>query len=1013
MYRYVDAAVVRAAACHPERLAESWPELTGPRASAASWQNWLQRIWHITDFATAVEAASPDLASRVGQICAGRTLPDPTVRRTVLSVLRYLLRAHTRATPFGLLAGVEAARIGAAPALRVGSGHRTMTRTDAAWTTALIEYLEERSELRPRLVLLATDLAVENDGHLVIEHRSRGASDGAPVPVVQIRATGPVRAALDHARAPIQWADLTEKLSADFPAAPHNVIDNLLAGLVKQRFLITSLRPAMTAPDPLAALLGQVERMGAGEAAGLREIVAALARHDDAATTPTAARDERTRAMAAMKRLLPEAKPALALDLRLDWDLVTPEAVAEEAASAATALARLAPRPVLSPGWAAWHSRFLERFGPGAVVPVLDAIDMLGYPSGYLGSTAAPTDAPVTDRDRRLLKLAHTATMRRRLEVRLDEAALAELAVIDADRPVQPSTEMTVRVHSASVNALEKGEFTLHVVGVARAAGATTGRFLDMFDAEDRRRMTELYMGMPGVHRDALLAQISTVPLYVRAENVARAPQAAELLVSLGEHRDSDPGRVPVADLAVTADAERLHLVSLSRRHPVHTMLLNAVDLAHHTHPLARFLFEAPVALAAPCAGFSWGTAASALPFLPALRYGRTVLSPARWILDGADMPGAAASCPQWEKALTDWRRDVLLPERVYLGDGDQCVSLDLAEPSHQALLRTHLERDRKALLRAAPEPQDLGWTGGLAHEIVIPMAATGQAVAPVRWPGHVVSREHGHLPGCDGRLYVKLYGHPDRQDHLLTRNLPSLLDELGATRWWFVRYRDPEEHLRVRLTFRPGLLGSVAEQVGAWTRQRRRSGLITHVNWDTYYPETARFGGAAAMDAAEDYFTADSAAALAQLTAQAGKGGPDVRAVTAASLVDIAVGLIGSDTQAMHWLIERTRTDATPPPRDVYDQAVALVNPATRHTTDTRLDPRITACWSARRAALAAYRSALEHAGTLRPPDVLADLLHLHHVRMSGPGLPQERAHLHLARAAALSWTAREKRTP
>jgi hypothetical protein len=111
--------------------------------------------------ATAVEAASPDLADRVGQICAGRLLPDHAVRRTVLSVLRYLLRARTRATPFGLLAGVEAARMGAAPALRMGGRHLVMARTGAAWTTALIEHGEEHvaelGELRAHLMLLAND----------------------------------------------------------------------------------------------------------------------------------------------------------------------------------------------------------------------------------------------------------------------------------------------------------------------------------------------------------------------------------------------------------------------------------------------------------------------------------------------------------------------------------------------------------------------------------------------------------------------------------------------------------------------------------------------------------------------------------------------------------------------------------------------------------------------------------------------------------------------------------------
>ncbi|MBZ9644107.1 lantibiotic dehydratase family protein [Streptomyces sp. PSKA30] len=206
------------------------------------------------------ESSGPDLCR---PIAAGG-------RRTVLAVLRYLLRARTRATPFGLFAGVAAARIGAAPALRVGTGHQAAARPDAAWTMALIDRFEEHSGLRPHLMLLASNLAVERDGYVVIEHRPRGARDGAPEHV-QIRVTGPVREALDSARTPILWSDLTAKLSASFPTAPPAAIEKLLAGLIRQRFLTTNLRPAMTTTDPLAALLTHTQHLAPAEAAELRE----------------------------------------------------------------------------------------------------------------------------------------------------------------------------------------------------------------------------------------------------------------------------------------------------------------------------------------------------------------------------------------------------------------------------------------------------------------------------------------------------------------------------------------------------------------------------------------------------------------------------------------------------------------------------------------------------------------------------------------------------------------------
>jgi lantibiotic biosynthesis protein len=1010
VYEYLDAAVVRAPAWQPQCQGLPWPDLTGPE----SWRAWLSQAWQVTEFACALEAASPDLAHQVARIRDGRDVPEAAVRRAVLSTLRYLLRASSRATPFGLLAGVAAARFGTATVIRAGTGHRAMARADATWVTAVIERLEADPGLLPHLTVIASSLAVERGGHLVIEHRPRGSAGGAPERV-RVRAARPVLAALEAAQWPIRVADLAAKLSAISPDVPGDVIRALIARLVEQRFLITSFRVPMTDPDPLTALLRELDVLplthtaqAAALRAGLHAIRAALADHDSA-PGQAAARSKRAQASALMTG--PPARTTLAIDLRLDWDLVLPETIPRQAGSAAALLARLARRPALSSGWVAWHARFLDRYGPGAVVPVLDVVNAdtgLGYPAGYLGSPHAAPVSPLTDRDKSLLKLAHNAAMRGHREIVLDDALVGELAVTGPGDPVQPSTELTVRVHAASARDLDEGRYELHVTGASRAAGTITGRFLPILDAGDRERMTGLYAALPGVHRGSLPVQVSAAPLHASTENVTRSLQAAGLVISVGEHDEPGPGRIPVADLAVTADAGHLHLVSVSRRHPVHTVMLNAVDLAFHSQPLARFLVEAPAALAAPCTGFEWG-AASALPFLPALRYGRTVVSPARWMLTTADLPGKTADWPQWDEALAAWRGQVRLPEWAYLGDGDQCIRLHLAEPSHRALLRDHLNRVGRAMLRTAPSPDDLGWADGRAHEIVIPVIAAGQAAGPVRWPGEVTSRNHGHLPGCDGRLYLKLHGHRDQQDAILTRHLPRLVSQAG--RWWFIRYGEPGDHLRLRLALGAGStgIGPAIEQVCAWTGMLRCADLITHVTWETYYPETARFGGTGAMDAAEGFFAADSAAALAELAACGTANGPDPRALTAASLVDIAVGVIGDQAGAMRWLAGHTAAGAVPPPRALYDQAVALVN----EPGALAMDAGVTDSWAGRRSTLAAYRSALEQAGTVSPVDLIPDLLHLHHARMTRPDLAAERACLHLARAAALSWLARARKAP
>lgn len=66
-------------------------------------------------------------------------------------------------------------------------------------------------------------------------------------------------------------------------------------------------------------------------------------------------------------------------------------------------------------------------------------------------------------------------------------------------------------------------------------------------------------------------------------------------------------------------------------------------------------------------------------------------------------------------------------------------------------------------------------------------------------YPVHVIGPDHGHLPGNSEWLFVKLYGHPDRHTAILSQ-IPALLFAWdGPVQWWFLPYRDPKNHLRLR----------------------------------------------------------------------------------------------------------------------------------------------------------------------------------------------------------------------
>ncbi|MGH3871108.1 MAG: lantibiotic dehydratase [Pseudonocardiaceae bacterium] len=1031
-FRCVDAAVIRVAVFGSEWDLPPWPDLTGSTPEhVQEWQGWLARVWEQDALVEAIEVASPVLARCVGDVCGGRVQQPRRVRRVVESVIRYLLRLTSRATPFGLFAGVAAVRIGSRASVRWGGRHYAVARPDAAWLAEVITQLEALPDVLRQLPVMVNNLGFMRGDRLVVPYQPHPGVAGEVRPAdVSVRHTRAVQAVIQATRAPITIGDLIGKLAAELPGRPLAKIEEMLTELVSCRILITSLHPPMDVTDPLGHVIDQLTAREVGAASlsmvrELRAISGQLCRHDQA-FCPGARRALRASVSRRMAVICDRPESSLAVDLRVNCSVVLPQAVVHEAEAAASALVRLTPHRFGNPAWQAWHARFMERYGSGAVVPVVQIVDAgtgLGYPAGYRGSVTKPPMPPLSARDRKLLHLAQRAALDGGGEVVLNEHLLSELApdgIENAPPHGPPHTELRLRLHAPTTDALDRGEFTLVVLSAARQAGTTTGRFLHLFESGDRDRMVAAFTGLPTLVPGSLLTQVSCPPLSPRTGNLARTP-AAFPPIPLGEHRPDADALIPLDDLAVSGDAHRLFLVSLSQGRIVEPLMMNAVEFRRATHPLARFLCEITTARAAACVPFDWG-AANGLPFLPRVRYCRTVLRSASWHLSAADLPGSRTSWREWLQAWGGLRRRYRIPEAVLLGENDVRLRLDLNEPAHLGMLRIHLDRGAgNATLTEAPGHHDYGWNSGHAHEIVIPMAATQPLSAPpfARQAGPIRATHHpGHVPGSSGWLYARLYGHPDRQTDILTTHLPDLLsawEDGPVDNWWFLRYRQPEPHLRLRIQLHdPSDYGSAAQRLGAWADRVRRLGLLRNIVLDTYYPEVGRYGAGTTMQAAEAVFAADSTVIIAQMT-MTGGGNPHPYAVIAASFADLAAAFTGSLSSGLNWLIDHVNRQPAPAlARDIHDQAMRLADPSGDWAALRALPggEALVLAWGRRRSALAAYRAHLSPAEGPEPDAVLAALLHLHHARMVGINQDSERTCRRLARAAALGWAARNERS-
>jgi len=233
------------------------------------------------------------------------------------------------------------------------------------------------------------------------------------------------------------------------------------------------------------------------------------------------------------------------------------------------------------------------------------------------------------------------------------------------------------------------------------------------------------------------------------------------------------------------------------------------------------------------------------MPWLPQVRRGAIVLQRARWCVDRTELKGVLTLPPKGRGAAFQafaQRRGI--PDRVTLADGDNELTVDIREPR---LVDTflHLVAERPSFVLREAQPL---WGKPLAgargqrylHELVVPFLGVPRPRPQgMPFPGEPPV---SFGPGSEW-LYLKLYMDPATADRILA-GMPEWLDaNLDIfDRWFFIRYDDPENHLRLRFHGRPrDLEGILLPRLRGFLAPFLDSGGIWRLQTDTYLPERAR----------------------------------------------------------------------------------------------------------------------------------------------------------------------------
>ncbi|MBL8952061.1 MAG: lantibiotic dehydratase, partial [Myxococcaceae bacterium] len=455
-------------------------------------------------------------------------------------------------------------------------------------------------------------------------------------------------------------------------------------------------------------------------------------------------------------------------------------------------------------------------------------------------------------------------------EIVLDEGDLREL---ERREPAPlPRAFALVLTLLGSPEKLDAGEARLYFRGLLGPSGAEyLGRFCH--GAPGLAQYVREHLRAEEAHDpEAVYAEVVHLP-QGRIGNILLRPCLRDYeIVFLGRSGAPSDRQIAVTDLWVSNVGGELVLRSERLGRRVIPRLTNAHNYgAQQNLGLYRFLCALPHQGRHPSFGLSWA-GLDAAPFLPRVTTGSMVLTRARWRLARdelrrlGELEGSALFA-----AAQALRASRGFPRYLAVGDGDNEFMVDFDNVlSVESFVQLVKNRQAVNLLEQLVDEERCvtGPEGRYMHEVVLPFVSpVGAARPPQRAVAPRPTLERSFAPGTEW-LYSKLYCAPSNADEVLRELVaPTVGRALGskaAARWFFIRYRDPDFHLRLRLSGPASrLVGEVLPALSAAASPLLADGRLRRLELDTYDRELERYGGDAGMRPSEALFEADSQAAL------------------------------------------------------------------------------------------------------------------------------------------------------
>ncbi len=866
-------------------------------------ENIIHELLHSSVFVEAIYLASPVLHNECIKLREGSIKTEKDIKKITVALIKYYQRMYSRCTPFGKFASCTLVNWSANETniQYTESDIFRSTRLDMHFLCGLAQQLALMPAIKNRLRYFPNSSIYQViDEVWYIEYKYINGKRNHRISAVSHSEY--LEHILQYAKQGITVDEMVQLL-IDKTKAPNEEIIPFIDNLIAEQILVNELEPAITGKEFLQQVLDVLHIINHDKNEEITSIIELLKNIDrkiksiDAAgNNPVSIYKDLINDIGKLNLPFEESK-LFQVDLFREpvvRDLNDKiQNVLLEAFSFLSGLYTQKNNVHLS----TFIKKFQERY-ESKEMPLLTVLDIetgIGY-GNLVGNDLpllddillpskndAETSITWSDSMSWLLKKLEMACSKRLFEIEFTEADVKQFATSWNHLP--PSVSVFFKL-------VGDGKVILESIGGSSAINLL-GRF-----AHGNTGIRELAMDIAAreerANPDIIFAEIVHLP-EDRTGNVLLHPVFRQYEIPfLAKSSLPLQNQIPLSDLYVSVKNGSVKLISKKLQKEIIPRLSNAHNYGYTSLPIYHFLCDLQTQGLRGHLSFQWGNIARQFSFLPRVVYKEIILFEATWQLQKKDfeniLPGNNNS-----QFLTDFISKWKIPKYAVLVDGDNELLIDFeSKLSIEAFVHTIKNRNAIVLKEYLPANHKIVKNeneGYYANEFIATLIKTEKTYSVISRKNMFQSPiQRSYSPGFEW-VYFKLYCGIKSADNILSEIVypvvTKLLNEEKIDKWFFVRYNDPEFHLRLRFHLTDKMFfGDVVKEVARKMAPLESQHIIWKSQLDTYQRELERYNSAT-MELSESLFFIDSMQKLLFLQQTAGDERENIRWLWGLKAVD------------------------------------------------------------------------------------------------------------------------------